>query len=40
MKKLGHGAKHEIIFKMQRVHFEKNSYLFKIGDIAKQMFII
>ena len=37
---LSHHAKHEILYKFKRLPFEKNGYLFKIGDIAKQLFVI
>jgi CRP-like cAMP-binding protein len=37
---LSHHAKHEILYKFKRVNFEKGGMLFKIGDIAKQLFVI
>ena len=39
-KYLSHSVKHDILYKMKRVHFEKGGYLYKIGEIAHQMFII
>mmetsp|Transcript_23886 Transcript_23886/g.23571 ORF Transcript_23886/g.23571 Transcript_23886/m.23571 type:complete len:268 (-) Transcript_23886:412-1215(-) len=40
LKYLSHHAKHEILFKFKRMNLEKGGFLFKIGDIAKQTFII
>ena len=33
-------AKHEIIYKLEKMTFEKGGYLFKIGDVATKLFII
>lgn len=34
-KNQSHSIKHEILYKMKRLHFEKGGHLFKIGDIAE-----
>lgn len=40
MRNLSLSMKHEIMYKMKRMHFEKDGMLFKIDEIATKMFII
>jgi len=33
-------VKHELMYKMKKINFEKDGFLYKIDDVATRMYII